>query len=329
MKTKTSIEDLGEKVKTLEQEIIKFKLEEKKLKESIELHRLLLKDMTDIIGRLSSDGTILYVSPAVATVLGYEPSELIGANGFDSLIHPDDLQKVQLKIRGILEKGHSFDRIEYRMLRKDGDWVWVESTGRLRPIANNNEDFEILSVTREITERKKLEESLNKSHTELERRVKERTFDLKKNNQQLTAKKKELEDVNAALNILLRKRERDKIELEENVLSNAKYSIDPYIQKLKKNNLNNNQKNILNIIEKNLNEIVSPMANKLLTDYNNLTPKEIQIANLIKAGKTTKEIAEIEGLSARTIEFHRNNLREKLGLKNKKINLRTHLLSLR
>ena len=127
----------------------------------------------------------------------------------------------------------------------------------------------------------------------------------------------------------MRKRERDKIELEENVLSNVKYSIDPYIQKLKKNNLNNNQKNILNIIEKNLNEIVSPMANKLLTDYNNLTPKEIQIANLIKAGKTTKEIAEIEGLSAKTIEFHRNNLREKLGLKNKKINLRSHLLSLR
>jgi DNA-binding CsgD family transcriptional regulator len=60
------------------------------------------------------------------------------------------------------------------------------------------------------------------------------------------------------------------------------------------------------------------MTKKLLAAHHNLTPREIQIANLIEIGKTTKEIADIEGLSARTIEFHRDNLRKKLGLKNKK-----------
>ncbi len=59
----------------------------------------------------------------------------------------------------------------------------------------------------------------------------------------------------------------------------------------------------------------------------NLTPAEIQIANLIKLGKVNKEIAEIKNLSSRTIEFHRNNIRKKIGIKNKKVNLRTYLNS--
>jgi DNA-binding NarL/FixJ family response regulator len=59
-----------------------------------------------------------------------------------------------------------------------------------------------------------------------------------------------------------------------------------------------------------------------------LTPTEIQVANFIRQGKTTKEIAEMLNLSPKTIEFHRDNIRTKMGIKNKKINLRTHLMSI-
>ena len=82
------------------------------------------------------------------------------------------------------------------------------------------------------------------------------------------------------------------------------------------------------MIKSNLKDIISPFARSLTGKYIGLTPTEIQVANMIKQGKTTKDIAELNNLSARTIEFHRDNIRSKLGIKNKKINLRTYLLSL-
>ena len=160
-----------------------------------------------------------------------------------------------------------------------------------------------------------------KAGKELEHQVNEKTMEL-------MDKTKNLEEVNTALRVLLNKRDEDKKELEKKVLLNVGEMIEPYLNKLKKTKLDDMQRTYLGIIESNLNDIISPFVCGVSINLLNFTPTELQVANLVKQGKTTKEIASILNLSAKTIEFHRDNIRKKLGINNRKINLRTHLLSL-
>ncbi|MEJ2365873.1 MAG: helix-turn-helix transcriptional regulator [Deltaproteobacteria bacterium] len=112
------------------------------------------------------------------------------------------------------------------------------------------------------------------------------------------------------------------------MLSNVKELVNPYLNRLKNTSLDRQQRAHLEIIESNLNDIVSPFLRQLSSKYLKLTPREIEVATLVKEGKSTKEIGEMLNLSMNAVDFHRKNIREKLGLKNKKANLRTHLLSL-
>ncbi len=151
---------------------------------------------------------------------------------------------------------------------------------------------------------------------------------LKEAHKELEAHTEHLEEVNAALRILLKQREDDKRELEENVLSNVRQLVSPYLEKLKNSQLDRSQTVTVSTLESNLNEIVSPFVSRLSSKFLNLTPTEIRVAELVKQGRTNKEIAELLSLSANTIKFHRFNVRSKLGLQNKKVNLRSYLMSL-
>jgi DNA-binding CsgD family transcriptional regulator len=140
--------------------------------------------------------------------------------------------------------------------------------------------------------------------------------------------KRELEEVNRALRFLLKQREVDQTEFEEKVLLNVKELVVPYVEKLKKQSLDSRQTAYLNILESNLSDIISPFAHTLSSEYSNLTPTEIQTAQLIKEGRTSKEIADLLDVSIRTVESHRQNIRIKMGLHTKKANLRSYLLSM-
>lgn len=257
-------------------------------------------------------GRIVRFNRAFERTSGYSIEELKGQYFYDYILIPEDRASVKA----------SFKNFHRKQLPLEHDNYLVAKDGSKRLIAwSNTAMFDsdglvsyVICTGIDITERKQAEEALLKAHSELERKVEERTENLK--------------EANAALKVLLKRREEDKVELEEKVLSNVKELVMPVIEKMRANQLNDKQKGYLDIIESNLNEIISPFSRKLSSKYLNLTPKEIQVAGLVKEGKTTKEIAEFLNLSTTAISFHRKNIRKKLGLTSQKSNLNTHLLSL-
>jgi DNA-binding CsgD family transcriptional regulator len=140
--------------------------------------------------------------------------------------------------------------------------------------------------------------------------------------------REELEEINAALRILLKQRENDKITLEDSIISNIKVSVMPYVERLDAISLKEDEKHYLSMIKSHLKEIASPFIKKLSSQFLSLTPSEIQIASMIRKGKRSKDIAEIMNISLNTVHSYRDNIRIKAGLKNNKVNLRSYLQTL-
>jgi DNA-binding CsgD family transcriptional regulator len=129
------------------------------------------------------------------------------------------------------------------------------------------------------------------------------------------------------LRVLLRRMEEERREIEEKVRVNIEQMINPYLERLRAAGLRDRQEKHLETLLVNLQEILSPFTSKLLFDHPKLTHSELQIANLIRQGKGSKEIADELALSERTVETHRRNMRTKLGIKDKKTNLRSYLIA--
>jgi DNA-binding CsgD family transcriptional regulator len=151
---------------------------------------------------------------------------------------------------------------------------------------------------------------------------------LKKSQEELFDQKQSLEETNIALKVLLKQREQDKLELEKKVLTNVKDLVLPYVEKLKNSRLKPKDKTLVEIVETHLNDVISPLLQSFANAKILLTPQEMQVAGLVKDGKTSKEIADILNISETTVNFHRKNLRVKFGLTNQRTNLRSYLLSI-
>jgi len=151
---------------------------------------------------------------------------------------------------------------------------------------------------------------------------------LRKSQEELIEQKQSLEETNIAMKVLLKQREEDKLDLEKKVLNNVKDLILPYVEKLKNPRLNARDRTLVEIIDTHLQDIISPLLQRFTHANMLLTPQEMQVASLVKDGKTSKEIADVLNVSETTINFHRKNLRVKFGLTNQRTNLRSYLLSI-
>jgi DNA-binding CsgD family transcriptional regulator len=169
----------------------------------------------------------------------------------------------------------------------------------------------LVHIVRDISARKQMEDELKQAVS----RLKDQSRELIENN--------------IAFKHLLKQRENDKTDLEENVLSNIKLLVLPYIEKLKMNGRGMLEElKLIHEIETNIKNVISPFARKLSSEYYDFSPKEIKIANLIRDGNQDKDVSEILNISVETVKTHRQNIRKKLNISNKKTNLMTYLLSL-
>ena len=262
-----------------------------------------VEDSINAIGMTDLKGVMIYVNKVALKLWGYsDKQEMIGR------FLPEFWKgkRIFKTIEELQTKGYS--KGEDTGKRKDNSTFNVEYNASIirddfgEPLAMFGSFFDI---TKRITAQKIAE----------------------KQRQILKVQSSELAELNAALKVMIKAIEEEKDALKDNVLSNVNKLISPYLQRLQNGKISDRQKDCLEIIRTNLNQITSPFARNFSSIYYNLTPQQIEIANLIKLGKTNKEIAAIIGLSIKTIESHRTNIRKKLGLKSRKDNLRTHLLS--
>jgi len=138
--------------------------------------------------------------------------------------------------------------------------------------------------------------------------------------------RRELQEMNVALRVLLRQAEREKEDLRATIAWHVEESVLPYLDRLKNDRLSAESMACLDMVESNLHEISSVGKNPSLR-HANLSPMEVQVANLIKAGKRSKEIASILGVSLNTVMTHRYSLRSKLAIRGRNVNLRSYLNS--
>jgi PAS domain S-box-containing protein len=282
------------------------KKNEEKLRESEEKYRS-LASTADRMYLVDRDCRYLIANEKYLETRGFTMEQIAGKR-YDEINGEETSKSFAASFTKVLKTKSSY-QAEY--VSPDGK----VSIRTFSPV--KNKEGEIVAVTvvgKDISELKRLEMELKATNDNLESIVQQRTTELK--------------EINTTLRVLIKKREEHQRELEESLQSNIQQLVFPTLNKLRMAAKSNKQNlSYVNVLETNLMNIVSPFINKLLDKHKCLTPKEIQIVELIRQGRSSKEIADFLCLSIGTVLVHRNNIRKKLNLRSKNINLTTYLLS--
>jgi PAS domain S-box-containing protein len=293
-------------------DISERKVWEQKIKEKEDFLRKIIHADPNLIFVKHRNGKYVEVSEAVAKLFRTSPDRVVGKTDLELAktrklsIH--EAARLKADDMDVLDSGKQKFIEEESITQADGKIKWFQTT-KVPLVLNNKADY-LLGVAVDITLRKKTIDLLKEKEKELE------------------VKNKNLEELNAALKIVLQQKDKDRIELEKKVLNNMKNLIEPYLNKLKNLSHDNSQKNFIEIIETNLKEVVSSFSNKLSSEYISLTASELQVADFIKKDFSSKEIAEQLNMAMETVASHRKHIRKKLSITNKKTNLSSFLKSL-
>ena len=274
---------------------------EDKLKDSETRFRNLFENATEGIFQTTTDGKYISANISIASMLGYDTVEELmnKVTDISSQLYVNPSERARLY--RLFSRQDVVKNFEIQVFKRDKSIIWV--SGNIRAVRDARGKIAMYEGSwSDVTDRKKMEEELRIQNINLE-------------------------EMNSALQLLLKHKEDDKKEIEKRILFNVKNLIIPYLEKLKKTH-GETQKTIITIIERNLQDVLSPITYSFTKELTGLTPAELDVINFIKNGVKTRKIAEALGVSKRTIEVHRQNIRKKLGLCRTKGNLRSHLLAL-
>ncbi|OPY80761.1 MAG: Virulence sensor protein BvgS precursor [Syntrophorhabdus sp. PtaU1.Bin153] len=266
---------------------------ESRIRQSELKYRNLVENSLVAILQTSTDGRMLYANNAFLKMFRYDsPHEITRTKVQKLIARRQDWRTVQ---KECIKKGH-VSNIELDIFTRTDDRLTAMC-------AVTYEDSTMTWILVDITERRTME-------------------------RELKVKTDDLYESNTALKVLLDRRDKDRQEIEEKIISNVKDLVHPHLESLTGTFLTPRQEILVSAIKTNLDGIISPFLKNMRYQYSHFTPSEVRVAGFIKDGKTTKEIANILGVSESAVNLHRQHIRTKLGLKNEKINLRTHLQSL-
>jgi PAS domain S-box-containing protein len=298
-------------------DITERKESELALQKSEERLRRVLEKMPMMLVAFDKSGNIIVWNAESERITGYSADETIESIGIWKRLFPDKDYRHWI-LSEISKLENLFYDFEVKLACKDGS----EKTISWSNISNKYPvpGWSFWGVGMDTTEIKEAHAILEQANVKLEEMVEEKR-------KELNEKADKLDELNAALKVLVNAREDYKRELEENIVSNFKQLITPHLDMLKKSQLNTSQIGYFGILENYMNEIISPFARDLSSRNFNLTPQEIKVAGLIKDHKTTKEITRLLHISQSAVIFHRHNIRKKLDLIDKKVNLESYLRS--
>lgn len=318
-----SIRDINSKHSRI-WDFIRDRTECEKAEEALIESERRLKDIIDFLPdatfAINLEGKVIVWNRAVEEMTGVKAENILGKTDYEYAL-PFYGKRRPVMVDLVLKPDQKIERNYEKITKMQGDLLLAEVSttvagrkaflwGKASPLYDSKGIIVgAIETIRDITDRKQYVDTIKKREIELE------------------AKTHELEDMNIALRVMLRQRESDRKEFEEKILANTKVLILPHIEKLKAQIKSGKIQNHINILESNLKEIVSPFVRTLSVTYSNLTNREIQIANLIKDEKTTKEISQILNISESAVNIHRYRIRQKLNI-NKQRNLRAFLSGL-
>ena len=275
------------------------KMAEQALRDAEKRHRSLIEFLPDAI-LVSDEESILFANPAAALLFGADRSEdLVGRRLLD-LFHPDHQPAVSQRTQQALHALTPGSPAHRKIVRLDSRILDVETA--VTPIVYDGKSC-VLRVNRDITARIQAEEELRQKDREI-------SFQLQK-----------IEKLNTALTTLLEHREQEGRRQMESIRATLDKLILPYLESLQATRLDESQRILIEVLAANFANITSSFARQLDTWKAKLTPTEIQVADLIRLGKRTKDVAALLKVSPSAVAFHRTRIRAKLGLTRKPLNL--------